>query len=75
MCDWDLQSYELSTQMKRFETKLKSNENMKKRSNIWKYFYRFEGKERKVCKNFLINLYQISDNRLKKIQKKLIKII
>ena len=54
------------------ESKTKSNHSLKERNFSWKYFFDFNGEKSQVCKQFLINLYQITERRIKTIQNKLL---
>jgi hypothetical protein len=54
------------------ESKTKSNHSLKERNFLWKYFFDFNGEKSQVCKQFLINLYQITERRIKTIQNKLL---
>ncbi len=36
---------------------------LNKTENYWKFYFEFEGEKTKVCKNFMISLYQISKKR------------
>jgi hypothetical protein len=72
LSDWTLQSNKLATLLERETTKTKSFIAHKTRENFWKYSFEFEGKNTKVCKKFLMNLYQISEKRVKTVEKKII---
>jgi hypothetical protein len=63
----------LATLLERETTKTKSFIALKTRKNFWKYSFEFEGKKTKVCKKLLLNLYQISEKRVKTFDKKIIK--
>ncbi len=54
-------------------TKTKSFIAHKTRESFWKYSFEFEGKKTKFCKKFLMNLYQISEKRVKTVEKKLLR--
>lgn len=46
---------------------------MKNRESSWKYYLAFKGVRKQVCFNFLINLLQISEGRVRRVQKKIMK--
>jgi hypothetical protein len=68
-----MQSNRLASLLERTETKSKSNELMRKRANNWVYYFQFDVQKIKVRLKFIINLYQISRQRIDTIKHKLIK--
>ncbi len=59
--------------LERIKTKSNTNNSKQKRENFWNYYFEFEGQKTKVCKFFLINLYQISRTRIETVQQKMVK--
>ncbi len=59
--------------MNKEQIKSKFTVENKSRSCFWEYYFEFEGEKVKVCQNFILKLYQISQQRLRTIQNKLVR--